>query len=394
VFAPLTHRTDVGYRVPLGIVAGLGVVLLLGCGGAKIKTASPKVDVTSGRSGETRYDRALRKQTRKPPVKKLSARAYFDQGNQHESQGNDERAITAYTQAIAMDPQLIQARHRRALIYQKQGLYAAAIMDFDQVLAVAPEFAQVWYSRGVAHARVGQHDQAIKDLSVVITRHPENARAYYERGRSHYATKAFDRALKDFNKELSLNPEHRLGYSKRGLAHYGLGNYNSAVLDYTRALLYDPRSVSTYINRCWALALLGRAEKAKGDCVKAVALNPGIPHAYDALAFVFWQMGDRNRSFLALARAKALDDSFMVPKERYLEFPIILAQSLLKAVGYDPGTVDGEIGELTRSAIRKFQADHKLAVTGVVSNELLKHLRKTPAARYLYEARVPEQPKR
>lgn len=376
----------------LATVAGLGLVLVLACSRANVQPLSQKVDVTTGRSDDTLYDRALRKQARKPaPPRKLSARDHFHRGNEYERQKMDDQAITSYTQAVTMDSNMVGAWYRRAMIYLRRKLYAAAIMDFDQLLAVAPDFVHARYARAIASATVGQHDQAIRDLSVVIAKHAENPRAYYQRGRSYYAKKDFDGALQDFSKGLALQPQDSSGYFYRGLSHYGMGNYNSAVLDYTRALLYDPKSVATYVNRCWALALLGRAQKAREDCAKAVSLNPRIPHAYDALAFVFWQIGDKDEAFAALTRAKALDDAFMVPKERYQEFPVLLAQSLLKAIGYDPGTVDGEMGAATRGAIRKFQADRKLAVTGTLSQALLERLRKTPAARYLHEARVPNQ---
>jgi len=45
-------------------------------------------------------------------------------------------------------------------------------------------------------------------------------------------------------------------------------------------------------------------------------------------------------------------------------------QSGLTSLGYDPGPADGKIGPRTQAAIRKFQADNQLAVTGQPSAEL------------------------
>jgi peptidoglycan hydrolase-like protein with peptidoglycan-binding domain len=42
-------------------------------------------------------------------------------------------------------------------------------------------------------------------------------------------------------------------------------------------------------------------------------------------------------------------------------------QLALKRRGYDPGPIDGIMGRRTASALRAFQADHGLAVTGMVS---------------------------
>jgi len=44
------------------------------------------------------------------------------------------------------------------------------------------------------------------------------------------------------------------------------------------------------------------------------------------------------------------------------------AQSALNARGYDAGAVDGQWGPNTRSALRRFQADHSLAQTGTLDD--------------------------
>ena len=47
------------------------------------------------------------------------------------------------------------------------------------------------------------------------------------------------------------------------------------------------------------------------------------------------------------------------------------AQRRLQALGYDPGPIDGRIGSKTEQAIRRFQADSQLAVTGELDKEVL-----------------------
>jgi peptidoglycan hydrolase-like protein with peptidoglycan-binding domain len=50
-------------------------------------------------------------------------------------------------------------------------------------------------------------------------------------------------------------------------------------------------------------------------------------------------------------------------------------QQALTAKGYRPGPVDGVLGPRTREAIRRYQRDYGLPVTGQVSLALLNHLR-------------------
>jgi N-acetylmuramoyl-L-alanine amidase len=50
-------------------------------------------------------------------------------------------------------------------------------------------------------------------------------------------------------------------------------------------------------------------------------------------------------------------------------------QSRLKSLGYDIGQIDGEIGPLTRAAIRAFQASKQLEKTGALSAETCEKIR-------------------
>jgi peptidoglycan hydrolase-like protein with peptidoglycan-binding domain len=50
-------------------------------------------------------------------------------------------------------------------------------------------------------------------------------------------------------------------------------------------------------------------------------------------------------------------------------------QDRLAALGYKPGTVDGVLGPRTVDALKKFQGDKNLAVTGTINVETIRALR-------------------
>jgi len=67
-------------------------------------------------------------------------------------------------------------------------------------------------------------------------------------------------------------------------------------------------------------------------------------------------------------------------------------QALLNAKGYKAGTADGIIGRNTRGAIRSYQKDNKLRTTGLVTDQLLLHLKGVrPQAPSVAEAPKPEE---
>ncbi|MGI9482325.1 MAG: peptidoglycan-binding domain-containing protein [Hyphomicrobiales bacterium] len=55
---------------------------------------------------------------------------------------------------------------------------------------------------------------------------------------------------------------------------------------------------------------------------------------------------------------------------------LAIVQKGLSELGYQPGPIDGQFGEKTRAAIREFQRDRSLAVTGDLSPEMLAELGK------------------
>jgi len=50
---------------------------------------------------------------------------------------------------------------------------------------------------------------------------------------------------------------------------------------------------------------------------------------------------------------------------------IMRVQAALFSRGYDPGAIDGELSDKTKSALRSFQANSGLTVTGTMSTESL-----------------------
>ncbi|MEM8687881.1 MAG: peptidoglycan-binding domain-containing protein [Pseudomonadota bacterium] len=63
-----------------------------------------------------------------------------------------------------------------------------------------------------------------------------------------------------------------------------------------------------------------------------------------------------------------------------------LIQTGLAELGYDPGMVDGKMGEKTKQAIRDFQRDRSMDPTGKPTRELLSELRKVTGLTSLSES--------
>ena len=90
-----------------------------------------------------------------------SAKDYINRGNAWRDQGEHDKAIAAYTEAIRIDPKDAAAYFSRGLAWRSKGEYDKAIADYDQALAINPDLAQVYINRGVARGKKGEYDKAV-----------------------------------------------------------------------------------------------------------------------------------------------------------------------------------------------------------------------------------------
>ena len=86
---------------------------------------------------------------------------------------------------------------------------------------------------------------------------------------------------------------------------------------------------------------------------------------------------ERDRLEQSLAASQVMDDEVSAATAESLptdETVSLETQKALSKLGYDPGPLDGDAKGKTRAAIRRYQEDHRLAVTGEPSPSLLAHM--------------------
>jgi MSHA biogenesis protein MshM len=71
---------------------------------------------------------------------------------------------------------------------------------------------------------------------------------------------------------------------------------------------------------------------------------------------------------------KAVEEEQKDADEKSTDELVLALQKVLSDLGYNPGLIDGAFGSLTRQAIRNYQRDHALKVTGEPQRALLAHM--------------------
>ncbi len=108
-----------------------------------------------------------------------------------------------------LSPEFAEAYHNRGLAHYHQGELDKAIEDYTEAIRINPEYANAYYNRGVAYDGKGELDNAIADYTEAIRLNPKNADAYQNRGVAYRDNGDQAKAEADFAKaeELGYEPE-------------------------------------------------------------------------------------------------------------------------------------------------------------------------------------------
>jgi tetratricopeptide (TPR) repeat protein len=165
----------------------------------------------------------------------LSAKDWFEKGYQYAMNEEYDKAIEAYTSAIALDPNYAFAYDGRGLAYMNKGQYDRAIEDYNKAIALHPNDVFAYTNRGRAYMGLGtylHYQQAIEDFSKAIELMPNIAETYSVRGFAYKTLGNHQQAIKDINKAIELKPDIADAYYERGLAYGVLGNIQQSIADF------------------------------------------------------------------------------------------------------------------------------------------------------------------
>ena len=98
----------------------------------------------------------------------------------------------------------------RGLAYKRNGQWDRAIADYSEAIRLKSDDAEVFNNRGNAYFHKGQLDRAIKDYDDAIRFKPDNARVFADRGLAYEKKGEPSQALLDFEKAYALGFRHPL----------------------------------------------------------------------------------------------------------------------------------------------------------------------------------------
>jgi tetratricopeptide (TPR) repeat protein len=260
--------------------------------------------------GEGEYDRAIADYAQAIALDPKFKVAYFNRGDTYRLKGDYDRAIADFTHAIALDPKYAHAYRTRGIAYQAKKDYDRAIADYTQAIALDPKYAYAYIDCGIAYQAKGDNDRAIANYVKAIALDPKFALAYVNRGNAYAAKGDNDRAIADYVKAIALDPKFAIAYNNLGDANRAKGDNDPAIADYVKAIALDPKYVLAYLNRGNAYAAKGDTDRAVADYSQALVFDPKFAIAYNNRGDANRAKGDTDRAIADYSQAIVLDPKY------------------------------------------------------------------------------------
>ncbi len=114
----------------------------------------------------------------------LAALDAFHVGRYHLANGERDKALEAFNDAVRMNPQFVQAYIARGKLLAEMGNFDSALADLSFALRLQPTHAEGFAYRGFALLSLGKPQEAVPEFDMALRIDPSYARVYFLRGQA------------------------------------------------------------------------------------------------------------------------------------------------------------------------------------------------------------------
>ena len=167
-------------------------------------------------------------------------------------------ALVAFSDALAISPNDLQALTLRGRLSLTNGDVEAARIDIDRALSVAPQDADLLATRGWIGTGACRCDQALTDFNAALILKPTNVDILFGRALYYVGIHDTERAFTDLSASLSVAPDDVRARLLRADVQLARRDFNSATFDADKVLASDPLNFQ-------ALLIKAKARAGAGD---------------------------------------------------------------------------------------------------------------------------------
>ncbi|MBX7222415.1 MAG: tetratricopeptide repeat protein [Blastocatellia bacterium] len=137
-----------------------------------------------------------------------SAQRYFNLGTAFQKTGRLREASACYREALAYDPNFIQAHTNWGILLAEQGNIAAALEHFQTVIARQPDSAEAHHNLGFALENQNRWQEALPAYQKAVALEPNSDELHFKLGNALEKMGNRAEALQHFERVARLNPTY------------------------------------------------------------------------------------------------------------------------------------------------------------------------------------------
>ena len=220
--------------------------------------------------------------------------------------GHEENAIKAFTRAVHLKPNYLEARANLANRMMAQSQFEEALQIVDGSLQFTPDDAINLNAMAVCLIRLNRFEEALKAGRKAVDANPENAEAHNNLGICYRRLERWEDASLCYHRALEINPGFTNALNNLGLVLVKQGRAPEGIDLYKRSLDLNGTSASTHDNLGLAYLSLGRFDDAIRHFDAAMEIGANM---VDASFNKFVALALKNKLHLAWPYAECRFDS-------------------------------------------------------------------------------------
>jgi arylsulfatase A-like enzyme/Tfp pilus assembly protein PilF len=202
--------------------------------------------------------------------------AYMLLGNFQKKAKRPGDAIAAYKEALRRDGEHQGALFSLALAYKDEGRLEDARAGFERARELDPRNGKVLWQLADLAMRAGQAGQAEALIKDALSRGIDEHRFLLKLGESYIEAKRYDEAEAALRKALAKKPKLATAHYNLGLVYEGKGEPAKAIAAYRAELLQNDKAYRAAFNLGKTLQKEGRPAEAVEAFQQAVAIEAGF----------------------------------------------------------------------------------------------------------------------
>jgi arylsulfatase A-like enzyme len=203
-------------------------------------------------------------------------------GNFLRKAGRQEEAVAAYKRALALDPEHQESVFLLALTYKDMGRAADARLGFERARKLDPRNGKALWQLADLAMREGRYADAEALLKDALARKVEEERFLLKLGECYIEMKRYEAAEEVLRQALARRPQLETAHFNLGLVYEERGDAARAMAEYEAEVAGNPKAYRASFNLAKLLLKAGQTGEAARRFQESVAAAPdfGTGHLY------------------------------------------------------------------------------------------------------------------